>query len=276
MPSAAKTISTTAGPAEPPVPEDQINTYRGILARLDWMQKVQQQLQTQFTEENQQVKDVRARIDAAEKQKQAMEDKYPRLAQFGMPIQSTSAASVSSSQASLNNAVDLQTEAAYLTGLQSKVTVLNTELAQVKAAATNVDGLEGNIAELQRQKELEEANYKYYSEHLEASRIDEALGAGRALNIAEIQSPSPPSQDFVKYTKRLAAIAAAGLGCGLAWAFLIEFYLDRSIRRPQDVERGLRVPLFLSIPDFGKNGHNRHVFHETLRDRLISFFESKV
>jgi Mrp family chromosome partitioning ATPase len=61
----------------------------------------------------------------------------------------------------------------------------------------------------------------------------------------------------------------------LAWAFLIEFYFDRSIRRPQDIERGLRIPLFLSIPDFGRNGHNRDVFHETLRDRLIAYFESR-
>src|SRR5262249_41537125 len=101
-----------------------------------------------------------------------------------------------------------------------------------------------------------------------------------------------------------------GIGAGLAWAFLIEFSLDRSIRRPVDVERALQVPLFLSIPKLGRkeqrllkqtshklltagsdptstptsaNGSNAPLtaadllqpFHETLRDRLIGYFESK-
>jgi Mrp family chromosome partitioning ATPase len=35
----------------------------------------------------------------------------------------------------------------------------------------------------------------------------------------------------------------------LFWAFLIEFYLDRSIKRPEDVLAKLRMPFSLSIPD---------------------------
>ena len=274
VPSAPKTVATKGGPATPPVPAAQIDNYRNILAQLDYLQKIQQQLLSQFTEQNQQVKDVRARIADAEKQRQAIEDQYPRLAQFGLPSQLTSNSSGGAAQGPAGTA-DLQTEAAYLAGLQSKIKVLTSQLGQVKATAATVDGLEGNISELQRQKDLEEANYKYYSEHLEASRIDEALGAGRALNIAEIQSPTPPHQNFKKFYQITGGIAASGLVFGLAWAFLIEFYLDRSIRRPQDVEKGLRVPLFLSIPHFGKNGHHKDVFHETLRDRLIAYFESK-
>jgi len=275
-PAAAKTMATKAGPSEPPVPSAQIDNYRNILARLDYLQKIEQQLLAQFTEQNQQVKDVRARIADAEKQKQALEDQFPRLAQFGLPSQAPSGSPLTASSVTPGSAADLlQTEGAYLMGLQSKIKVLGAELAQVKGMASKVDALEGSIAELQRQKDLQEANYRYYSEHLEASRIDEALGAGRAMNIAEIQAPTPPHPDFKKFYKAVGGIASGGIGLGLAWAFLIEFYLDRSIRRPQDIERGLRIPLFLSIPDFGKNGHNRHVFDETLRDRLIAFFESK-
>jgi uncharacterized protein involved in exopolysaccharide biosynthesis/Mrp family chromosome partitioning ATPase len=273
-PTAPKTVATNSGPAVAPVPSAQIDSYRNLLIRLDGLQKSEQQLLTQFTDQNQEVKNVRAQIADVEKQKQAIEDQYPRLAQFGMPVQS-SPGSVAMAPGSPTGAADLQTEAAYLTGLQSKIKVLTAQLASVKTAAANVDGVEGNIAELQRQRDLEEANYKYFSEHLEASRIDEQLTAGRALNIAAIQSPTPPHPDLQKFYKSLGYIASSGLGVGLAWAFLIEFYLDRSIRRPQDIERGLRIPLFLSIPDFGRNGHNREVFHETLRDRLIAYFESR-
>lgn len=259
----------------PVVSSAQIDAYRNLLAHLDLLQKAEQQLLSQFTDQNQQVKDVRAEIADAEKQRQALEDKYPGLAQFGMQVQTPAGSSTMASSGSPMGMIDLQAEAAYLSGLQSKIKVLNAELDQVKAAAANVDGLEGSISELQRQQELEEVNYKYYSEHLEASHIDEALSAGRALNIAEIQAPTPPAPDLKKTYKLLGGIAVAGIGLGLAWAFLIEFYFDRTIRRPQDIARGLRIPLFLSIPDFGKNGHNRHVFHETLRDRLIAYFESR-
>jgi uncharacterized protein involved in exopolysaccharide biosynthesis/Mrp family chromosome partitioning ATPase len=269
-PAAARTIPTKAAPLPPPVPTAKIDAYRNTLARLDWLQRTEQQLLTQFTDQNQQVKDVRSQIADVEKQKETLENQFPRLTQYGMPAPGTPAAT-----SAQNGILDLQTEAAFLTGLQSRIKVLNEELAQVKAAAAHVDGLEGNIAELTRQEELEAANYKYFSEHLEATRIDEALGAGRALNIAEIQAPTPPFPDFKKFYKLVGTVAASGLAIGLAWALLIEFYLDRTIRRPQEIERNLRVPLFLSIPHFGKNGHNRSVFHDTLRDRLIAYLETK-
>ena len=47
---------------------------------------------------------------------------------------------------------------------------------------------------------------------------------------------------------------AGGILGGLALAFLIEFYLDRSVKRPTEIERKLKIPLFLSIPDVSKNG----------------------
>jgi len=274
-PSAQKLAPDKPEPAEQAIPRDQIGSYQNLLTQLDYLRKNEQQLLTLFTDQNREVQDVRARIVEVEKQKQSLEERYPRLAQSGLQAQTPTGGLRSSESGASSTEADLETETAYLTGLQSKIKVLNAQLAQVKTMAANVDGLEGNIAQLQRQKDLQEANYKYYSEHLEASRIDEALGAGRALNIAEIQAPTPPTTDFKKFYKLVGGIAASGLGFGLAWAFLIEFYLDRSIRRPQDIERNLQIPLFLSVPDFGKTGHNRHVFHETLRDRLIGFFESK-
>ena len=126
--------------------------------------------------------------------------------------------------------------------------------------------------------------------------------------------------DTKKALKIPGFLAAAGLFAGLAWAFLIEMVLDRSIRRSVDIEKKLRLPLFLSIPDLSEkrlrwpvhytifkrrgeatpktNGNvialseaiNKsqieeslatndtqalHLFHETLRDRLIGFFESR-
>jgi Mrp family chromosome partitioning ATPase len=52
-------------------------------------------------------------------------------------------------------------------------------------------------------------------------------------------------------------LAFGGILAGLAWAFLIELVLDRSVRRPVEIEAKLKLPLFLSIPDVRRNGRSR-------------------
>jgi polysaccharide biosynthesis transport protein len=273
MPQKAKPAAAATTAQQPEAPAAQVDEYRGLLGRLDLLQRTQQQLLGQFTDQNQRVKDVRAQLADALDKKQKMEEKYPDLPRLVAPPQAAGTGTPASTTP--GNAIDMVAESARLNGLQSRIKVLNTELEQIRKEEGTVDQLEGTISDLQRQKELEETNYKYYSTHLEAERIDETLGAGHALNIAEIQKPSPPLIDTLKQWKILGGIFGGSLFLGLLWAFSIEFYFDRSIRRSQDVERNLRIPLFLSIPDFGRNGHNRHVFHETLRDRLIGYFESR-
>lgn len=266
----AKAVGPRAS-AEPPITNAVANEYRDICGRLDWLQKNEQQLLVLFTDQNQRVKDERAKIAEVEGAKQKLEDQYPGLLQLAPPPSSA----VGPAAPMAANAIDVAAESARLDGLRSRIQVLNSELDEIRKEAGNIDQLEGTISDLQRQKDLEEENYKYYAVHLEANRIDEALGSGRAVNIAEIQTPTAPRVDVIREWKILGGIAGGGLILGILWAFLIEFYFDDSIRRPQDVERTLRIPLFLSIPDFGKNGHNRQVFHETLRDRLIGYFESR-
>jgi polysaccharide biosynthesis transport protein len=273
-PSAAQAIAAKpSDTVEPTIPASDIEAYRNAVSRLEWLQKNEQQLLAEFTEQNQRVKDIRTQIAVTEDKKKELETKYPSIPRVALTVAS-SPGSAPNSQISANT-LDLAAESAHLSGLQSKIKVLNSELDQIRKEAGNVDQMEGSISDLQRQKELEEANYRYYAVHLEANRIDEALGSGRAVNIAEIQTPTPPGTDVIKEYKILGGIAAAGIILGIGWAFLIEFYLDHTIRRPRDVERIMHAPLFLSIPDFGRNGHNRHVFHETLRDRLIGYFESQ-
>jgi len=140
---------------------------------------------------------------------------------------------------------------------------------------------------------------------LEQERINETMGRGSVSNIITVQTPSPPGFNKKQFLKIPGVLAAGGIAAGIAWALLIELFLDRSIRRPVEVERLLRMPLFLSIPKMGRkemaiansapmlelqNSKPKpgtegalvplsevgplHIFHETLRDRLISYFES--
>ena len=291
------------------LPTSKFEEYRSAANRLDLLRRREQDLLSQFTPENSRVINIRAQLTEAEVAVANLEKQYPVLAHTNLAPASPTRSN------SREQAIDIGTEAARLNALQAKIKVLNAQMDVIRAQASSIDQVEGSIMELRRKKDLDEENYRYYAARLEQSRINEALGTGKVSNISQIQTPSPPYRDSKKTIKLLAGIAIGGIVAGLAWSFLIEIFLDRTIRRPIDVERLLGVPLFLSIPILGKNGklrqlkmaskepldlltdgptaetrvpstqtddqHTRsensialHSFHETLRDRLISYFES--
>jgi len=292
-------------------PQDKIAEYQKVVARWDLFRKREQELLNYFSEQSSRVKEIRAQLTEAEQLKQKLESEYPALAQ-----QRIATPSASGSNRSINDQ-DPAVLAEKIAALQARIKILNTQLEEVRAQAAKVDGLETTILELRRRQELQETNYRYYAAALEQSRIRDALGTGQVSNISVIQSPTPAYRDWSKKTKVVGGIAAGGIALGLAWAFLIELYFDRSVRRPADIERTLGLPLFLSIPRIGQNGKSKSTtlllpapsvgtgsaatassspadtstslalstandnaalalnpFHETLRDRLISYFDS--
>ncbi|MEO7599362.1 MAG: hypothetical protein ABIV50_10545, partial [Opitutus sp.] len=299
----ASSATTPSNQSKPST--DKMDEYRNAANRLGLLRRREQELLAQFTEENSRVINIRAQIKDASAVVEKLEHEFPVLARSNLGPAAAPGG---------RDSFDLVTEAARLNALQAKIKTLNAQMDVIRAQAATVDQVEGSIMELRRKKELEEANYRYYAANLEQSRINEALGSGKVSNISRIQAPSPPYVDAKKSTKLIAGIAVGGLAAGLAWSLLIELYLDRSIRRPIDVERLLSVPLFLSIPVLGNKGKLRqlkqaaggptkllkegkssalalaesedaqstrtensmvlHSFHETLRDRLISYFES--
>jgi uncharacterized protein involved in exopolysaccharide biosynthesis/Mrp family chromosome partitioning ATPase len=298
----AVTSAALPAPLLSEVPSEQIRRYQNVGLQLTALQKREQELLTQFTEGSTLVNAIRAQIADTEGRKQKIEAAYPQLAQSAAALPETSPASP--------GRLDPDVEATRLKALQFKIKVLSAQLEQVRTEAANAEQMEVPISDLRRKEQLEEANYRYYAASLEQARIDEALGAGRVSNISQIQAPSPPFSDSSKTNRITALIAVGGIAAGLAWAFLIELYLDRSVRRPIDVERLLKLPLFLTIPNLGKNSRRQlarvesqnrlaaapingvssaahrtaelvpseqeHVlrrFHETLRDRLIGYFE---
>jgi len=244
----APTDAAPAPEAPMPTPTPQLDAYRDIVIRLALLHKREQELLTQFTGESPLVKDIRAQMADVQKQKDKLEADFPALARMGVSPAGPGARS---------GPIDPAAELSRISAIQARIKVLNAQLADVRAEAAVADQMEVTIMELRRRLSLEEENYKYYSSSLEQARIDEALGPNRVSNISTIQDPSPPYVDRSKFVKRLAMVACGGIFVGLAWAFSIEWYFDRTVRRPIDIERLLRIPLFLTIPDVGRNGHRR-------------------
>ena len=252
---------TTNVPSVGAAPFDQLEKYKNVSALLMSLeQKEQNYLTVQgFTTENVLVEQIQQQIEQNEMVKKGLEEKYPTLASLNIPLPSP--ASTQSGEAP----VDLRTESEQVAALKVKIQTLNSQFSQVWAEATNFDKIRSSISELEQKREVVTTNLKYFMNNLEESRIDEALGEDRAANISIYQTPSPPVKGWSKqFKKKVAIVAVGGILAGLALAFFIEFFWDRSIKRPADVETKLRLPLFVSIPDITKNGHRPLAINKTL------------
>ena len=148
------------------------------------------------------------------------------------------------------------TEKAQVAGIEAKVETLKARLRDIQQRMKQLSELGPQMEDLERKRELDEANYKYFAASLEKARIDEALDPSKMPNISAVQRPSPPMLDSKTRHKVTLGLAGGGLALGLAIALLRGLVLNRTVRRPLELETQLHIPLMLSIPYAGgRNGH---------------------
>ena len=240
-------------------------------------------------------------IDSLEKQRKELEKKYPGLA-AALP-----AASVEKAEAELSAERARQEEIfktrTRLAGIEARTKALESQLRDIESQAQQVSEIEPQIVQLERKKEIEENNYKYFQSSLEKARVDEALDPSKMPNISAVQSPSIASKANNDIKKIVLGLAGGGIALGLGLAFLIELLLDRSVKRPLELETLIGIPPMLSIPylngrnplrlrwptsrksvvSLRGNGHSlatpwepEHFirpYSEAIRDRLVLYFE---
>jgi len=226
------------------VPADRTTEYRNLMARLDALRVRRADLLLQFTPVNPMVKAVEQQMTEVNQQKADLEKQYPSLT--SVPTATPGAPAVS---------VDPAAEALRRIGeLQAKINVLTNRLNEIRAGAQSLETDQNTIAQLQRKRDLEESQYRYYSTMQEQTRLDERARAGEIANIDEVQAPTAPARDLSVMLKLVGGCLGGGIGFGLAWAFLLELFLDPTLRRPVDVAKKLHLPMFLSIPLTHRNG----------------------
>jgi|LauGreDrversion4_2_1035121.scaffolds.fasta_scaffold15552_6 succinoglycan biosynthesis transport protein ExoP len=272
-----------AGPTPPP---EIATAYEGLVQQALQLRQVERELLAQFTPESGRVREVRERLDLLLARRDALMVEHPALAEH------------SGAPGRLADPGRTEEAAAHVAALEARVAVLSRGLEEARAEHTRAEESEGRIQELRRQRDLEDTNLRRYAASLEQERIGQTLGGGRVANISQIQTPSPPFADSGGTRRTAGMLLAGGLLVGLAWAFLTEWYLDRSLKRSVDVERELRTPLLIDIPLQPRRNlegvaallapgkpepegappprpHPLRPFHETLRDRLIADFEAR-
>lgn len=184
-----------------------------------------------------------------------------------------------------------------LAEFKARIAVQKDFLAQTLEEARKIDAVESKIVQLQRNKELQEANYKYFCQSLEHARIDEALNSGRISNIGIVQSATLPSEKMrVKLPRNMAMALLFGVVAGLGLAVFQEYFHDQTLRKPIELQATFRVPVLMTVPmvkgarsqlregqgvplllsapggaDGGVNGQmDMSDYYEVLRDRLLS------
>ncbi|HWH91201.1 MAG TPA: Wzz/FepE/Etk N-terminal domain-containing protein, partial [Candidatus Binatia bacterium] len=147
-------------------------------------------------------------------------------------------------------------EKAKAAGAQARVETLKARLRDVQQRTKQLAELGPQIEDLERKREMDEANYKYFAASLEKARIDEALDPTKMPNISAVQRPSPPMLETKRRDKTAMGLAGVGVALGVALALLRGLVLNQTVGRPLQLERQLHIPLMLSIPySRARNGH---------------------
>jgi uncharacterized protein involved in exopolysaccharide biosynthesis/Mrp family chromosome partitioning ATPase len=307
--------ATNASGAQPAPPSpDVVLKYQNLVSLITSLRGKEQDLLAMYTTSNLFVQSVQTQIASSEAQRKKLEDQFPALA-------AVRTASSEAFKAAGPPPVDLRALLRdVLTkqdGLVAKIQALTNSLAQVRSNALIQDSAEDKILQLQRDKQIEEEEYKHFLLSTKQQRIDEAQGPGRVSGIGLVETPTPPGRDGVAVSKAAFEIIALFFVAAFSLPFVVELYLDQTLKRPSDVQAKLGVPFFLTLPKTSGNGKvrvldarknvpllsnggpaaqngvpdgvaapmasghlapwdDRHAlrpFFETLRDRLMTYFE---
>ncbi len=136
-----------------------------------------------------------------------------------------------------------------LGALKARVDALRGQLReeQAKLKSFNEDSL--RVRKLERDYDLQEAEYRKYAENLEQAQIDHALQLQRITNVSIIQPATyDPNPVGFRRGLLLGLCLMLAVGGSVALPFLLD-RLDRSVKRSQDLESQLGLEVLASIPD---------------------------
>jgi uncharacterized protein involved in exopolysaccharide biosynthesis/Mrp family chromosome partitioning ATPase len=274
------------------VPEEKVSEYAELVTELGTLKQRERELRRLYQDSYPSLQSVVRDIQTNTLAKIALERQFPSLARM----------TVSTTRSGTNSpAADL----AQAKSLGAKIVAISNIVALLQADAARVLNVEPRIMQLQRLRDSEATNYVALTVALRQALLAESTPGN---NMSVFEQPTPPYIDKKKLMKLLGGVFGACAACGLGLAFLIDFVLDRTLKRSTDIERHLRMPVFLSIPDsswtsrkwlpgFRRNGsgrtrangdsepemaveqwnprHHLQSYTEGLRERVITYFENK-
>jgi uncharacterized protein involved in exopolysaccharide biosynthesis/Mrp family chromosome partitioning ATPase len=207
----------------------------------------------------------RTQIENLEKQRLELEKKYPSIASLALAASTPVAATTFQ-----NHELGLLAERVRLAGIEARIQTLKPRLLDVQKRIEKLSEIGPQIAQLERAKEIEENNYKYFQASLEKARIDEALDPSKMPNISAIQKPSPAVTAKSGVRKKGLALAGGIFGFGVALIFFMELVVNRTVKRAAELDTLLGIPFLLSIPYFGRRPKHPPLLHSINGQKLLT------
>jgi Mrp family chromosome partitioning ATPase len=169
-----------------------------------------------------------------------LEEKYPNL---------IAQAEAAEAHGGKNPQAQAIAERAKLAAIKAKIEVYETNLKEIGELFSEQYSIGAKIEELDRRKQMEDAEYRSLEAKLKNAVIDRDLNPEQMPNITVVQHPTEPIKSYdAKTQKIILGLAGGGMALGLGLAFLIELLFDRRVRRPMEIQTRLQLPLLLSIP----------------------------
>ena len=223
--------------------ENAFEEYEQVKTALEILKSRERELLLTYTSANSLVKGVREQISDSESKIQEFENRHPEI------LESKIVTAAQGGNPLLTEANLLRSQQIRVRGLQTRLEVLAKQLESLRERANQIETAELAVRELERRKNLEETNYQNFLTSLERTRLDEALSAGKINNITVIQNPTPVRLALSQKIKFAGGATAAIAALGLVWAFAWELFIDRTVKRPIEIQRDVGLPLFLTLPD---------------------------
>jgi len=216
------------------VPPDKLDDYSELTSQLEDLKRRERQLKLEYADLYPPLQDVRRQIHAVSLQRSNLLQQFPALMGYRTSVTGTNG----SAMGQLGDAASLE----------ARVLSMRTALSNIEVQASALMDLEPQIEQLERKRNLEVTNINFVTDS-QLHALDRESGKVAGINV--VQHPTPPLRDMGKFAQVLLGIFGGFVALGLGLAFVLDLVWDRTIRRTIDVDRHLRIPVFLTIPDTG-------------------------
>lgn len=228
-------LTNNATAAETLIPAEKLEFYANVLAGLNELRKRERDLIVQgYREAHPQIHAIRQSMEELRTTKAGLEEEYP-----GLKLNEHSVASA-----------DFGAEQAQVRALAAKIKGHENLLSSLQGEVLGLLDVEPRMKELERQRIQELRNFEHVAANLDKARAA-VLGGNRVTGINIVEKPTPPYPTNKKLQKLTKMILGGCVALAFGIAILIDYVLDRTIKRSVDVRRHMRLPLFLSIPHTG-------------------------
>jgi len=140
-------------------------------------------------------------------------------------------------------------EKANLEGFRARISKLKSQIEIHREELARLAGLDRELRQMERQREIAESEYRTYLDNLRQANITAAMTLDRVSNVRVVQPASQPlSPSRPNKVRNVALGLLLGIFGGLALAFLAEF-LDDTLNSTEAVEKRLNLPVLVALSE---------------------------